>query len=341
MDAAPLAWSEQPAWNRGAGGITAEQRLMLQEKLSHVATLLRTAHVDQPGSQVSPDQRRWLMERMLSLPLGELRGIAAVASATALGDALNSAHARVDVRTRTSAKALGDLATELVFIPIAPCRFVDTRVTGGQIPNNGSRGYDLDQTGMTYGGSGSCDPSATVGGNANQMGAIFINVTAIGSPFAPGFLGVRPTGSGNVTSLVNWYESGATVQAANAAIVPINQATINDEIEFFGTQTHVVVDVMGVFAAPTPTALQCVTGTLVPLNIASAGIHHLDAGGCPTGYTISATSCQIVGTGDTANLYQLGGGVVGTNSTRCTWRYQGASNVQVTNTPWCCRLPGR
>ena len=79
---------------------------------------------------------------------------------------------------------------------------------------------------------------------------------------APGFIGVRPAGATNTSALVNWYASGPTVQASNAGVVTTNQSLSSaDEIEFFGSSTQFIVDVFGVFAAPTATALDCTNGT--------------------------------------------------------------------------------
>ena len=52
-------------------------------------------------------------------------------------------------------KSLGDSANDLVYKPIAPCRFVDTRVAGGKIA--GSRTFDISQAGNVYGGDVNCN----------------------------------------------------------------------------------------------------------------------------------------------------------------------------------------
>lgn len=86
-----------------------------------------------------------------------------------------------DARQETSRH--GGLSTELVYIPLIPCRFIDTRNVGG--PLVGTRGFDLDLTGTSYGGSGTCDPSAAVGNNANNIGGIAINVAIVSPTVAP------------------------------------------------------------------------------------------------------------------------------------------------------------
>ena len=49
--------------------------------------------------------------------------------------------------------------------------------------------------------------------------------------------------------MVNWYEDGANVQAANAGVVTTNQFSV-DNIEFFGSPAHIIVDVFGIFTRP-------------------------------------------------------------------------------------------
>ncbi|MBL8263770.1 MAG: hypothetical protein JNM58_15230 [Xanthomonadaceae bacterium] len=40
-------------------------------------------------------------------------------------------------------KALGDAATDLVYVPVTPCRVIDTRVAGGVISANSTRNFDI------------------------------------------------------------------------------------------------------------------------------------------------------------------------------------------------------
>src|SRR5439155_22106703 len=105
-----------------------------------------------------------------------------------------------------------------VYRPIPPCRYIDSRNVLG--PISGSRTYDLDGTGSPWGGSASCNPVTASGVlNADDFAAVAINVTIIGPTGAPGFIGARPVGSPNTTSLVNWFQAGATVQPASAGVI--------------------------------------------------------------------------------------------------------------------------
>ncbi len=333
--AAPARVDRAGVATQGTSGITAEQRAMLAEKLALVSRIMAAAGATQQGPQVSADQQRWMQESLYKLPVAKLRAMGAPSGYDAAANAI--AQAKADI-ARESVTKLGQTSTELVYYPITPCRFIDTRIIGGKIV--GSRTYDLDATGDVYGGSASCNPKAAVGNIADNMAAISMNVAIVDPSAFPGFLGARPVGSTNTTSLVNWYLAGPTIQASNAGIVTTDQSFLTDEIEFFGTTTHIVVDVLGVFAAPTSTPLDCVTGTLTQVGVnTTTRDYNLQASGCPTGYGMVSNACNAIG--DVAGVRQAGGGVFTAADARCLGRYEGASTATIINVPWCCRLPGR
>jgi hypothetical protein len=214
------------------GTITDEQRARLAEKLGLVDRIM--AGVTAAGDA---DQLQWLRERLYGASLAQLQAMGTPSTFQAASAALT--------RTAATPKDLGDPLTDLVYRPITPCRYIDTRNVGGPIV--GTRDFDLTSTGSTYGGSGACDPKATAPfASPNFIAAININVTIVGPGTAPGFIGARPQGSANTTSLVNWYEGGPNVQAANAGVV----STGGGQLEFFGSPANIVVDVLGIFTMP-------------------------------------------------------------------------------------------
>ena len=216
--------------------ITDQQRARLAEKLALVDGIMSAIAATPDRS--SDDQRRSLRERLYSAPLAQLRAMGTPSSLEAASTAL--------AKTAVSMKELGDPLSDLVYRPITPCRYVDTRNVGGPIV--GTRDFDLSNTGTTYGGSGACDPKATAPFSAPSLiAAINVNVTIVGPGIAPGFVGARPAGSTNTTSLVNWYEGGPNVQAANAGVLSTGGT---GQIEFFGSPVNIVVDVLGIFTMP-------------------------------------------------------------------------------------------
>jgi hypothetical protein len=326
LGAAPVRASAMP--------VSATQQAMLAEKMA-IATRLMAAAVD--GREVTADYRMWLLESMYQAPLADLRAIGTGGGHDAIVKAVTKA-------AKAPAK-LGAASTELVYYPITPCRYIDSRNVGG--PLTAPRGFDLANTGNTYGGSAACDPKSAVGGNEDTIGALAINVAIVGPTVAPGFVGVRPAGATNTSALVNWYAAGASVQASNAGVVTTNQtpATV-DEIEFFGSATQFIVDVFGVFAAPTATALDCTNGTETNTVVdATTRDFNLFANACPAGYAMVSNSCQANGDFAGGNVVLAGQGTFTGNPTpydsNCFGYYAGSSSATIFNVPWCCRIPGR
>ena len=320
---APVQATAQPA--------TAAQQAMLAEKIAITNRLMQAAV---EGRDVTADYRMWLLETMYRAPLSELRAIGTGGGHDAI--------VRAATKAAKAPAKLGAANTELVYYPITPCRYIDTRSVGG--PLTTPRAFDLSSDGGTYGGSAACNPKSAVGGNEDTIGALAINVAIVSPTVAPGFIGVRPAGATNTSALVNWYASGASVQASNAGVVTTNQtpATVA-EIEFFGSSTQFIVDVFGVFAAPTATALDCTNGLETSVNLDTTNRDfNLFAGSCPAGYAIVSNSCQAspIGEFEGGKVVLAGQGAF-VGGSNCFGYYAGTSSVTILNAPWCCRIPGR
>jgi len=326
----------------GKPGVTAEQRVLLNEKLALVRQIAAAAGVDRVGESVTAERQRWMLESLYKMPTTKLRAMPLTGSPDVLANEIVRAS---KANTKLEGPAFGGNATELVYIPLTPCRFIDSRNIGG--PLVGTAAFDLDLTGSSYGGSAACDPTAAVGNNANNIGAIAINVAIVSPTGAPGFVGARPFGATTTTALVNWNQAGASVQASNAAVVTTDQSLSNPEIELFGSPTQYIVDIFGLFAAPTATALDCQdvvnTGT-----IPASGTLFLTTAACPTGYTrTSGAQCQHQGGYDQVYLSKTGNELTGgpTNSAAaaaaCAYRNLTATAYSAWANVTCCRIPGR
>lgn len=115
----------------------------------------------------------------------------------------------------------------LTFFPTVPCRAADTRLTGGILPGNTSRDFNI---------VAACGLPAGVR-------AVSANITVV--PAGPlSFLTVWPAGVSR--PLVSTLNSFAGKILANAAIVPTSVA---GAISVFATSdTHVILDINGYFA---------------------------------------------------------------------------------------------
>ena len=315
--------------------ITPEMRANLEVRMRTVEAIIAAVERGPDAATITVANIVWLRESLYRLTPEQLQGMGSPATLADATDALG--------RVRDATPQLGSSSVELVYYPITPCRYIDTRFQGG--PLVGTRTYDLSFTGGAFGGSIGCDPKAAVGGNEDNIGALAMNVAIVGPTAAPGFIGVRPAGGSTTTALVNWWEQGPNVQASNAGVVSTNQSAVaTAEIEFFGSPTQFIVDVFGVFAAPTATPLDCVDGTLVSTTLTTTTRNYdLTAGACPAGYSKMSVNCGISG-GDFAGgkLRRSQGGINNPNAVAtCAGHYSGTATVTVTATARCCRVPGR
>lgn len=319
----------------GATKITAEQRARLAQKLARVDTIVRALQANRE-TRPSAEYFQWLRETLYSMPLESVMAVAPSTDVTQVSAAVSQA-------SKVREKLLGDINQDLVFVPWAPCRYINTTFLGGKI--SGARGYDLANNGGPYGGSTGCDPKTLTGlASEDNIGALVLTLTIVDTSTAasPGFATVRPFSSANATALVNWTTSAAGFQLGDSGVVSIlqNPATVN-EIEIFTSgPVHAIVDLAGAFVANHTTPLNCVVGTTVfSAALAPGNTFNIQAGTCPAGYSVVANACA--GTGDFLNLTIAGSGVSTPSQTFCQGRYSGSGGATASNTPFCCKIPGR
>ena len=130
------------------------------------------------------------------------------------------------------------------FVPVTPCRIVDTRGSDGTfggpaISGNGSRNFPLSQSGNP------CSiPSTAV---AYSLNVTVVPITTLG------YLTIWPTGEGQ--PLASTLNSPNGRIKANAAIVPAG--TPSGSVSVYVSDTsNVILDIDGYFAAPTSGSLQ-------------------------------------------------------------------------------------
>ena len=119
---------------------------------------------------------------------------------------------------------LGDSQSDLVFVPVSPCRIIDTRLAGGVIaPGSGAArsflvtgtaGFE-NQGGM----AGGC--GIPQGATLPQAAAVAINFVAVG-PGGPGDMRAWPYGQPKPTSSIINYANVGGLNIANGLVVPIS-----------------------------------------------------------------------------------------------------------------------
>lgn len=226
-------------------------------------------------------------------------------------------------------QTLGALTNDLVYTPVAPCRILDTRnVAAGAIAANSTRNF------VAFGVSS----FTSQGGSATNCGvnplaatAVAINLTAV-TPSAAGYATAYPFGTAQpVASSVN-YTAGAIVNNALIVQTP-NPISSFDFTLYSFAQSHYVADIVGYFAPPVATALQCVETANTDLTIApSGGTGNAVAPACATGYTQTATNCETTSWQMPIVFFQSG---------TCSARNNDTTTQTLRASRTCCRVPGR
>ncbi len=231
-------------------------------------------------------------------------------------------------KSQSTVKTLGALSNDLVFTPVAPCRIVDTRSTAaGAIAANSTRNF------VAFGISN----FSSQGGSATNCGvnplaatAVAINLTAV-TPAAAGYATAYSFGTPQPTAASINYAAGAVVNNALIVQTP-NPIAAFDFTLYTLASSHYVADIVGYFAPPVATALQCVETTKTIVNIAAGGTANAVAPACVTGYTQTATNCE---SSDWLVPF------VFINAGTCSARNNSAAAQDIRASRTCCRVPGR
>jgi hypothetical protein len=307
-------------------GFTRAQIETMQARIATAQAIVNRLEPAAKAAGAAAGWRQASLESLLELSLPQLDAVQRQAHT------LHSL-ARATATAIEDPSLLGDPSADLVYTPISPCRYIDTRNVGGKITPAAPRGFNLASTGATYGGSGVCAVTQGV------VAALAMNVTVTDPSAAPGFLAVKPALAAPVTSFMNWYEAGPHVQLANAGVVTVSQAGAPDE--FFiqvSYETHVIVDLFGVFQAPQATELQTTVETAGPFtvspNTSSLGI----TPSCPLGYSVTGGSCH----GNSQCLWLVTSAqFVPTKEWMCGYYNACAAAQTFVARVHCARIPGR
>lgn len=232
-------------------------------------------------------------------------------------------------KTQISARSLGDISTDLVFVPISPCRLFDTRVVGGAIAANTVRSFDVTAV-SDYSFQGGSASNCNGAGAAGSFAAAAINFTVV-TPSGAGYITAFPFGGTQPLAATVNYTAGSIV--GNLATVALDQGASANEVSVYSfAQTHVVADIVGYFINPQATALQCVETANTDLVIAAGGTGNSVAPACAAGYTQTSTNCE-------SSTWQMP--FVYFQSGTCSAQNNSAGNATLRASRTCCRVPGR
>jgi hypothetical protein len=232
--------------------------------------------------------------------------------------------------TTLAGQLLGALANDLVYTPIQPCRIIDTRIAGGPIAGGFTRSFRAFNVPNFSSQGGSATDCGTLGQNAT---AVAINLTAV-TPSAPGYATVFPFGTSQPLAASVNYSAGSVVNNAIIAQIP-NPVSSFDFTIYTQATSNYVADIVGYFAPPVATALQCTTVVGNPISVGAGAYTSLPTLFCPANYTpvglaISAGENVLV-----ADTYTAG------NAGQIFVRSLSVNAQNVTAKLTCCRVPGR
>ena len=188
------------------------------------------------------------------------------------------------------------VSPETLYVPVQPCRIVDTRAAGGALGNGEVRSFVVGgSTGFVFQGgtSGGC-------GIPSDATAVSMSVSAI-SPSAAGYLRGWPYGTVEPAggTFLNYNSSGSATTGTTQAVTP--NAAKGWTVHNFGTRTHFAVDVTGYYVPQIEGyvggdgSLQTGTSRIVDVVHSGTGSYYVDL-------DRNARSCSIQATA--YNLYR-------------------------------------
>lgn len=242
---------------------------------------------------------RWAMDMapvFSKAPLGQLRNAARARTFTEMNNALlvgkqaeAAAPSVIAPSGQIVGSKLGDIDQDLIFVPVAPCRIIDTRVAGGAIAANTTRGFDVTAV-SNYSFQGGDSSNCGGVGAAGSFAAAAINFTVV-TPSAAGYITAFPyLGTQPLAATLN-YTAGDI--RGNFAIVKLDQGASANELSVYTfAQTHLVADIVGYYRNPGAPTLDCVATALTSLSIAAGATGNVNAPACASGYTHTGTNCE-------------------------------------------------
>lgn len=241
--------------------------------------------------------------------------------------------AKADPRVQLA--SLGSVDSDLVYTPLQPCRIMDTRLVAfGQLPGNSTRDFAAVNRPSFSDQGGSPTDCGTGGINA---AAVVINVGVV-LPIQLGYTTVYPFGTTRPVAASLNYNGGGYTNNTLVAKLP-TPLTTQDITLYTTTQADYVVDIVGYYAAPTATAVECTVATNAGTLALLGGLQPRTVS-CPAGYAATGGGC-----GGPLGLSVSNSKPLVTAGAPTGWQCDfigsllSALSYEVNAT--CCRVPGR
>ncbi|GAB3380276.1 hypothetical protein [Lysobacter fragariae] len=229
--------------------------------------------------------------------------------------------------TNLPTKSLGDIAADLTYVPVSPCRIADTRLAGGALAAGETRGFDVTAA-ADYSFQGG-DASNCGVGAAGSFAAAALNITVV-NPAAQGYITAFPYLTTKPLAATMAFKAGALV--SSMTVIKLDQSPSSLEMSVYASpSTHVVIDIIGYFINPQATALECEETATTIVAVAAGGSSNAVAPACSTGYTQTATNCAA--NWDMPLAYARNG--------TCSAKNNSGVSQNLSASRTCCRVPGR
>jgi len=236
-------------------------------------------------------------------------------------------------------KLLGDSDIDLTYVPVSPCRIVDTRNAVGKIQGGTTRHYNLFPK-ANYTEYGGANEHCNIGNvSGASVAAIALNIT-VDQPESGGFLTAFPFSTPQPTASTLNYPIGQI--RGNFAVLKVGTANgTGAELSMYSfATTHVVADVVGYFIRPERTALRCVD-TVNNHELGAGQLVNLESPACPANYEITGGGCDSETPASTQFFSNRIVSSVNGDRQKCVLRNPTANPIAVTAYGRCCQTPGR
>jgi hypothetical protein len=311
---------------QGPGGSTAAGKYTPRGQAVHDIVLKWAPHV-QEAYKVNPTA--WAKGMASTFAKADIATLERAALANNF-DSMNAILLGARAKTASATQAItptvfGDANQDLVYVPLTPCRIIDTRVAGGVIAANTIRSFDVTAV-SSYSFQGGDASNCGGAGAAGSFAAAVINFTVV-TPSAAGYITAFPFGATQPLAATLNYTSGDI--KGNEVIVRLDQGASANELSVYTfAQTHLVADIVGYFRNPGTLAFECVDTADTVDDVAAGATRNTTAPTCASGYTQTATNCE-------ASTWQMpfvfiSGGV-------CSAQNNSAGTAQLRASRTCCR----
>lgn len=318
----------------------ANQRARRQEKIRQVQgdkagyAAALVAHWEDSAREAGRWDKSYavdLLESLMKLQPENLLAAGEASSYQAMMTVLATGRAEPTI-SKPLPQALGDNFRDLVYTPVTPCRIVDTRnAVAGALAGGVTRLFDVDSSNLTTQGGSSTGCGIPLG----VAQAVTMTIVAV-PPAGPGHLTAWGLTAQPLSSVLNYAGNDVI---ADTAIIPVVPGGGDDFALVSVATTHVVVDVLGYFAASSATRLDCATVqsdvVAVPVNELTAVDALCGPGRTPTGggYDVAEATIAFPGLFVTQSPLANGWRAVVVNQT--------SGPRSILTFARCCRVPGR